>query len=147
MVPGESIKYDPLPLPKTRKRRLSYDQLCCQQASILLTRVPFDVRYIIYKHVIQDEVVHRHVTEQRVHDSEGQRQRNRIRGRRCRLISQSLNNCVYCTRTSIDLEYQCFSSADNWIDYCMPGKCGGGPLALSKVCRQIYIETIDMQYS
>lgn len=145
-IEEEIARFEPCPLPKQRKRRLSMGERHPQATSAFLTRLPFDIRYMIYKIVLQHGIVHRHVTEQKVFDSEGRRIRNRIRSRGCTNTPQFPDYCWYGPGVATEYEYRCVNADDNWIDWCMLGTCGAGPLTLTKICRQIYGETIEMLY-
>lgn len=56
-------RYDPAPLPRTRKRRLSDGHMAPQVRSSFLMKLPLEIRALIYEYVFIDGSEHRHIVE------------------------------------------------------------------------------------
>lgn len=114
----------PTPLPRKR-RSLSMTPLNrtlnsnCQ----LLNRLPPEIRLEIYRYVLGDNLLHL---------VQGKK---RISHVRCR------------ARSETDHVRRCRPMAGNTANRLLPGSTSNGNLALTKTCRQVYRETIDLLYA
>ena len=142
-------RIEPVPLPAKRPRRLSEGRTAGQTAP-LLTKLPLEIRQIIYEDVIRCGSLHRHVLELR-RSSDAQknhRQRRhpkqRVWGPGCKAGLTS--HCVFERPMYLTPVTPCSPiSLTSGPDPCIENSLRG-PIALTKTCRQIYLETIDMYY-
>ena len=144
-------RLEPAPLPVKRPRRLSEGRMVRQTAT-LLTKLPLEIRRMIYEDVITGGNEHRHVFELKRQSSGARKShrqhrhlRNRVWGAGCRagLMSHCVfDNPIYLTRITPCCPISLPLGPDPYIEKDNPS----GPIALAKTCRQIYLETIDMYY-
>ena len=145
-------RIEPAPLPVKRPRSLSVGRMVGQTAS-LLTKLPLEIRQMIYEEVIKCGSEHRHVFEIKKQSSPGARKshrhrqhlRNRVWGAGCR--AGLLSHCMFDSPGYLSQVTPCcptylFLGPDPYIEKNSPS----GPIALAKTCRQIYLETINMYY-
>ena len=142
-------RIEPVPLPAKRPRRLSEGQTVGQTAP-LLTRLPLEIRQIIYEDVIKCGSLHRHILElERSSDTRKKyRQRRhpkkRVWGPGCK--AWSLSHCAF----DIPMYLTPITPCSPVSLSCGPNQyienSRSGPIALAKTCRQIYLEIIDMYY-
>lgn len=141
-------RLEPLPLPRKRPRRLSEGWMITQTTP-LLTKLPLEIRQIIYEDVIRCGSEHRHILE--LAGSSATRkprkprtsQKKRVWGAGCQetLTSQSefdaprVFTVTPCNPTAQGAEVEIYRENRD-----------GGPISLAKTCRQIYLEIIDMYY-
>ena len=144
-------RLEPASLPAKRPRSLSQGRTVGQTAP-LLTKLPLELRQMIYEEVIRDGSEHRHVFELKKHSSSEARKshrqrrhlRNRVWGAGCRpgLNQWTIDHPVYLNRIAPCCPACLSLGPDEYIEKDSPS----GPIALAKTCRQIYLETIDMYY-
>ena len=136
--------YEPRSLGKRKERRLS-DGHIAQQTAQFLTRLPIELRLIIYKMVIVGQNTHWHFTECRNHRAgrDGtKRIRNTIR------VYKSSDSRL---RGASVAGHLC-SLAENYseLNVVLPQVLHVLPfqsyLNLARTCRQIYLETISIPY-
>lgn len=138
-------RLEPTPLPAVRKRSISRGRRASQVRSTFLSKVPLEIRQMIYIDVIKDGSVHRHIVEvPNTKDS-------------CHKHNPSPNLLcgVGCKGTAWRLCCDTHSNSDNPVDMCAldldpfestkEGK-SFSPLALARVSRQVYLESIDLFY-
>lgn len=134
----EHLSRQPPPLPRQRMN-LSQIELSVQQVSPFLTKLPFELRLMVYEYVLRDKYPHRHVLE--VHsffEDNCQWPRNKFYAMPC-ARSQTLGG----------EGPKCFGSSWWFRDNrgLPAAKTGRERLALPKVCRQVYLESIKTLYS
>ena len=144
-------RLEPASLPVKRPRRLNEGRKIMQTAP-LLTKLPLELRLMIYEDAIKCGSEHRHVFEvkrqspmARKKDRQQRHLRNRVWGAGCKaglMTLYSFNTAIYITRVTPC----CPISLSVGADPCIEKNSLGGPIALAKTCRQIYSETIDMYY-
>lgn len=121
----ESTRPSPPPPLRRKRRALSTSSFSrtlnsnCQ----LLNRLPPEIRLEIYRYVLGDNLLHL---------VQG---RKKISHVRCR------------ARSDTDYVRRCRPMAANTADRMLPGSTSNGNLALTKTCRQVYRETIDLLYA
>ena len=134
----EHLSHQPLSLPRQRIS-LSQIELSVQQVSPFLTKLPFELRLMVYEYVLCDKYPHRHILEvrDRIEDS-CQWPRDKFYAMPC-ARSQTLGG----------EGPTCFGSS--WLfrgERGLPAaKTGRERLALLKVSRQVYLESIKTLYS
>ncbi|KAL8791697.1 MAG: hypothetical protein Q9195_005704 [Heterodermia aff. obscurata] len=143
-------RLEPLPLPVKRPRRLSEGRRVRQTAA-LLTKLPLEIRQMIYEDVITCGSEHRHIFEIRKESAKtgtSHRQRwhirNRIWGAGC--IAGLTSHCAFENHFYLTRSAACWSHTVLEPNPYVEKNSAGGPIALAKTCRQIYLETIDMYY-
>ena len=141
----EFRRMEPASLPATRKRRLSRSSMVAQTKSSFLTKLPLEVRHMIYEDIIRNGTLHRHILELRnamTDATERNRARNQLCGfgctkaryEGCESITLDMANDLCGVRSqALETRFEKF------------GSCRG-PLGLAKTCRQVYLESIDMFY-
>jgi len=132
-------RLEPAALPSSRQRRLSQGRIKPQTQSSFLTRLPPEIRQIVYEEVIRDGTLYRHIIELPGLNNQA---RNRLCGIGCKQ-----NHIESCDSLAIHDMYNvcCTLPSGSKTRFRKPwSNCG--PLALAKSCRQIYLETIDMFY-
>lgn len=139
----ESLRYEPAPLPRIRKRRLSDGRQAPQMSSSFLKRLPLEIRQTIYKEVVVCGSEHRHIIELPSRAPDCKRKRNHLWGASCVKLTES--NCW----TGLIVGNGGDLCKDDYIlrEYSFkPQRSGCGALGLAKTCRQIYVEMIDIFY-
>ena len=133
----------PPPLPRKRKRRLSEGQneLKTQSSSLFLSKLPAEIRLQIYEQVIFGDCIHLHVAVHRTRNTKEKRMSSRIHGHPC---SQPISSLPTNECTCYGLGYYSHSRPHTMLT--LPENQGRGRLALSKTCKQIYVETIELLY-
>ena len=133
----------PPPLPRKRKRRLSRGQneLKAQSSSLFLNKLPAEIRLQIYENVISGDCIHLHLAVHRLKDPKEKRMSSRIHGHPC---SQPISSTPTNECTCYGLGYYGHSRPHTMLT--PPEHQGRGRLALSKTCKQIYRETIELLY-
>ena len=133
----------PPPLPRKRKRRLSrgQDELKPQSSSLFLSKLPAEIRLQIYREVISGDCIHLHLAVHRLKDPKDKRMSSRIHGHPC---SQPISSTPTNECTCYGLGYYGHSRPHTMLT--PPEHQGRGRLALSKTCKQIYRETIELLY-
>ena len=133
----------PPPLPQKRKRRLSLGQteLVSQSSTPFLTKLPAELRLHIYGHVIAGDCIHLHVAVHRTKKPKDKRTSSRIHGHPC---SQPISSTPTNECTCYGFGYYGQSRPHGQLT--LPENQGRGRLALSKTCKQIYMETINLLY-
>jgi len=132
-------RLEPAALPSLRKRRLSQGHMRPQTQSSFLTKLPLEIRQIIYEEVIRDGTLHRHIIELKNIKIGA---RNQLCGIGCEQAKWG-----YCNSPAThDISSMCGTVAN--APETLFSKTGSscGPLALVKSCRRIYLEMIDMFY-
>jgi len=119
-------RLEPAALPSLRKRRLSQGHVRPQTQSSFLTKLPLEIRQIIYEEVIRDGTLRRHIIELKNIKIGA---RNQLCGIGC-----DRNEWGGCTLSD---------APETWFRKTV-SSCN--PLALAKSCRRIYLETIDLFY-
>ena len=133
----------PSPLPQKRKRRLTNGQteLVSQSPSPLLAKLPAELRLHIYEYVIAGDCIHFHVAVHRTKKPKDKRTSSRIHGHPC---SQPVSSTPTNECTCYGFGYYGQSRPHGQLT--LPENQGRGRLALSKTCKQIYKETINLLY-
>ena len=140
----ESLRYEPAPLPRARKRRLSDGRKASQLNSSFLNKLPLEIRQTIYKEVVIGGSEHRHIIELPSRTSDGRRKKNQLWGASC--IKQPDSKC-WTPHILTNGANLCRTSCRGY-DYLLKPKNGCyGALELAKTCRQIYLEVINIFYS
>ena len=138
--PGKKFRrLEPAALPSLRKRTLSQGHTRPQTQSSFLTKLPLEIRQIIYEEVIRDGTLHRHIIELKNIKIGA---RNQLCGIGCEQFKRA-----YCNSPAThDICSMCGTVAN--APETLFSKTGSscGPLALVKSCRQIYLEMIDLFY-
>lgn len=141
---------EPSPLPHKRPRRLSEGCLTPQRTQFL-TKIPLEIRKMIYEHVIKGGTEHRHMLEIAPAGLKSHRRlcrrKERIWGAGCSAVEGG--PCPFQTTTSYGLGVpcaviSCFMRHEAFDDNNNHNL--NGSIALAKTCRQIYLETIGMYY-
>ena len=140
-------KVEPRPLPLTRKRRLSGGMVKPQPHSLMLQRLPMEIRHMIYKDCIADGSEHRHVVERlqgiRVHNAPGWGPRRYLWGLGCNKDARS-NTCKPYS-SKFFANNVCSAGQSDFLHLDRP-TYGRGGLQLAMTCRQIYLESINLYY-
>ena len=133
----------PPPLPRKRKRRLSEGQneLKTQSSSLFLSKLPAEIRLQVYEYVISGDCIHLHMAVHRTKDPKEKRTSSRIHGHPC---SQPISSTPTNECTCYGFGYYGHSRPHTMLT--LPEHQGRGRLALSKTCKQIYMETIELLY-
>lgn len=146
----KAIREEPVPLPRTRKRKLSGGWVRLQSESPLFSRLPLEIRRMIYREVVVDSSPHRHIIE-RCDPKENATESSLIGKRRfwgagCvrRPLSKECSTLLDNTGAAFCL---CYMGRGSHPKYSESRVDGRGALALAKTCRQIYVESIDLFYS
>ena len=141
----ESLRCEPAPLPRTRKRRLSDGRKASQVNSSFLKKLPPEIRRMIYKEVVIGGSEHRHIIELLSRTSDGKRRKNQLWGAPC--FKQPNSKCSIENIILGNGGDTC--QADDVIidNFAKPKDGFYGALGLAKTCRQIYLEVIDIFYS
>ena len=133
----------PPPVPQRRKRRLSrgHENRKVQSSSLLLSTLPAELRLQIYGHVIAGDCMHLHIAVHRIRGPKDKRISSRIHGHPC---SQpiSFNPTNECTCYG----FGHYGQSRPHAVLTLPEHRGRGRLALSKTCKQVYMETIELLY-
>lgn len=136
-------KAKPLPLARLRRGFVSHALITSPQpVSNLITMLPAETRLKIYREVILGNSTHVHIAVHRTQRPGRGRPMSWMHGQLCNLhiTTVPVNDC------------KCFDggSRGRTLPRCQapyPENSGRGILALSKTCRQIYMETVDLLYS
>ena len=133
----DRLRSEPVPLPRTRKRRLSSGEALAQLQSPFLQTLPLEIRQIIYRYVIVSDFEHRHVIEWLEYNN-NKRRRTQLLGTGCwnRGRRSPINSC----HPDCHAKVKPTSSSTQRKGYVE------GALGLAKTCRQIYLESINMYY-
>lgn len=139
-------KAKPLPLARLRRGFVSQELITSSHpGSGLIARLPAELRLQIYREVIQGNSSHVHITVHRTQKPGNRRPMSRMHGHFCKfhITKIPVNDCI------------CFDAGVPGLDGRAIPRCqapylkdsGRGILALSRTCRKIYMETIDLLYS
>ena len=150
---------EPRGLPRKRKRRLSEGHIVQQRTSMFLTRLPAEIRLMIYRLVIVGDSTHWHITEcrnVRVKNDLPVRTFNTIRA------FKTKTNRMHEASVARELELQSETAMGQaatqgynshgrmWPDevdeQMLQRAILKSNLNLTRTCRQIYLETINMPY-
>ena len=133
----------PPPLPQKRKRRLSLgrNEPEYQASSAFLTKLPAELRLQIYGYVIAGDCIHLHLAVHRTKKPKDKRTSSRIHGHPC---SQPISSTPTNECTCYGFGYYGQSRPHGQLT--LPENQGRGRLAISKTCKQVYMETIDLLY-
>ncbi|MCJ1469957.1 hypothetical protein MMC07_008602 [Pseudocyphellaria aurata] len=128
---------EPRPLPPRRKYRLSEISLGSQPPANLLMRLPLELRREIYEYVLVSDSRNLHVSQD-----------VNVPNRRTRLFSYACEH-PWELHVPKDIRLRGFHHRPGELGpaNCFPYAMPPNRLALVKVCRQVYIEAIDIIYS
>lgn len=127
---------EPLPLPQKRKHRLSEIDLGMQPSANLLMRLPLELRREIYEYVLVSDSRNVHIAHESLPDQ------------RTRLFSYACEH-PWELHLPKDIRLRGFHHRPGELGpaNCFPYPMPPNRLALVKVCRQVYLEAIDIIYS
>lgn len=127
---------EPLPLPPKRKHRLSEVNLGLQPCANLLMRLPLELRREIYEYVLVSDSRNVHIAHESLPDQ------------RTRLFSYACEH-PWELHLPTDIRLRGFHHRPGELGpaNCFPYAMPPNRLALVKVCRQVYLEAIDIIYS
>lgn len=127
---------EPLPLPPRRKHRLSEINLGSQPTANLLMRLPLELRREIYEYVLVSDSRNLHIAQVSAPNQ------------RTRLFSYACEH-PWELHSPKDIRLRGFHHRPGELcpANCFPYAMPPNRLALLKVCRQVYLEAIDIIYS
>ena len=142
---------EPRPPPKARRRSVSEGKVVDQRASMFMTKLPPEIRLMIYKEAIIGDEVYWHITECR----------NPQTGKR---LSVAKKNSLWAFKSNVQRMKR--ASVASQICYFLEGHRGLTPhevdpnllrcglsaipthgIAITRTCRQIYLESTSVLYS